>query len=421
MIKVSDFQRDWEKLRERHVFLACSGGVDSMALLHLLKIFTDKLTVLHINYQLRGADSDADEALVREACAASGVPLLTRTFDTRKALEKGGNLQDIARKFRYDWFRELLAQDKQNCIVLGHHRDDQVETFFQHLARKSGIMGMAGMLEDHAGIVRPLLKYTKQEIYAFAQANKIAWREDLSNTESAYTRNKLRNLILPALEKEIPELSASVMVLVQAFQQTQQEIEKKVMPVAEAIAATGNWPLEDFDSRSGEEKAEVLRKLGIRQPFIAEIEKIRFSQKGKKLFVGDYEITREKDALHFELRNGKVQALSQTLNIQPVASLPEIFDKNVLYLDAGKIQGDLQLRTWQLGDRMKPAGLKGSKLISDILKDAKLPAHAKKHVQVVTDDVRILWCVGICVSSEGIATASSSEILKVELTQDFWT
>lgn len=385
-----------------------------MALFHLLLAARFDFSVLHVNYQLRGKDSDADETLVEEVCKKNGVQFYVRKIKTKQILaEKGGNLQDFARKTRYSWFKEILSENEDNCIVLGHHQDDQIETFFQHIARKSGIIGMAGMLENHKGIIRPLLKYSKEAIYAFARENKIEWREDLSNDGNAYTRNKLRNIIIPELEKEIPTLKESVLVMVQAFQQTQKEIESRVHDQIEKIKKSGNWLFADFDPCTDEEKAEILRSIGVRQTFVLELNKIRSSQKGKRLFTDDFEIIREADSIYFTRQ--KTDQPVFHLRVEEINELPQTFDKNSIYLDADKIEGDLQLRKWRTGDRMKPIGMDGSKLISDILTASKLPTNERNEALLLVDDKKILWCVGIKISSLAIATPETSVILKASV------
>lgn len=415
MIRISDFEQKWEQLHENHVFVACSGGVDSMVLLHLLHQIEVKITALHFNYQLRGKASDEDEELVRQTCKKLNVPFLARKADTARILStQGGNLQDVARKLRYAWFREILVQDPSHLVALGHHLDDQVETFFQHIARKSGIAGMAGMLENHNGIIRPLLPYDKETIYAFAQENNIAWREDQSNESNLYTRNKLRNVVLPSIEKAVPDLKESVQILVKAFQQTRKTMEQTISAQVEQLHKTGNWYLEDFDTSTQEEKAEIIGSLGISKSFIREIEKIRFSQKGKKLYIGDFEITREANAIHFQQKEAPPVFI---LNTKLVESLPATFEKSVLYLDAARISGNLQLRTWQKGDRMQPLGMQGSKLVSDILNHAKIPSHQKKHIQVLTDDQRILWIAGIKIAAGITADEATQQILCVTISR----
>lgn len=413
MIRISDFESALLPFQGKKLWLACSGGVDSMVLLYLLHALKCDFSVIHVNYQLRGDDSNKDEELVTNTCEALKIPVFVRRIDTHEILSKqGGNLQDVTRKMRYGWFREIFDAGKENLVVLGHHQDDQVETFFQHIARKSGITGMAGMLGNHGRIIRPLLKYPKASIYAFAREKDISWREDVSNEGNKYTRNKLRNVLIPEMEKTFPDIRKSVVTLVEAFQATQKATEEEVKDQVDAIRKDESWSLEDFDRCSGEEKAEILRNLGIRQTFIPELEKLRNAQKGKKTTVDGYEIVRELTGFSFIQLNKTSEA---KLSIQKVNVLPAVFDQHAIYLDGNKIKGKLRLRTWETGDRMKPIGLNGSKLISDILTGSKISAAQKKRALIVEDDANILWCVGIKVSVFALADENTTEILVVSV------
>lgn len=239
MIKDSDFQNNWSWLKSKNLFLACSGGVDSMVLLHLLVKADFQVSVLHVNYHLRGEDSYNDAQFVKSSCEKLNLPCYLKSVNTNQILqEKGGNLQDVARKIRYNWFNEITEKDPSNFILLAHHNDDQVETFFQHIARKSGILGLAGMLQNYNQIVRPLLNSSKEEILEFAKSNDILWREDKSNIKNDYTRNKLRNILLPEVINQIPTLKDSVLTLVKAFQDTQKDLELKVKPIVFNILET---------------------------------------------------------------------------------------------------------------------------------------------------------------------------------------
>jgi tRNA(Ile)-lysidine synthase len=413
MISLSDFQLRWQALREAKVFLACSGGVDSIVLLHLLQQTGASVSVLHVNYQLRGEASDGDEMLVRNLCLEKDIPFQVRHVDMKKILaENGGNLQEVARAIRYDWFREVLAQDPESWIALGHHADDQVETFFQHLARKSGILGMAGMLERHGRFIRPLLAYDKTEIYTFAHQHALSWREDVSNSGDAYTRNRLRNSILPELYAHIPGLKNSVLTLVEKFQQTQLQLETEVSGQLSEIRATGRWPFVAYDAATPEQIAEILRSLGIRASHVPVIAQLRQSQKGGKVSIDQCNITREQD--HFFL-SWEAENNTFTLHIEVVAELPETFSKETIFLNPLKLHGKLQLRLWKTGDRMQPIGLNGTKLISDILTESGMPSHARAQALVLADDLDIHWCVGLKVGEKACADASTRTIWQVSV------
>lgn len=413
MINVSEIESKWQFLKDKTLYIACSGGVDSITLLHVFAQLNYKVHVLHVNYQLRGTDSTADEEFVCKTCEKLQVPIEIRRVDTSQILrESGGNLQDVARKIRYDWFHEVLEESDAAYVLLAHHADDQVETFFQHIARKSGIIGMAGMLAQNGRIIRPFLHLEKSEILRFAVNNRIFWREDASNLKSDYTRNKLRNLILPGVESHIPALKASVLLLVDAFQETQRQLEHDVKPYVELLQSTGMLTHVQYDSLSEFQLAELLRTLSIRQSAVASIRQLRNAQKGKKISCDGYQIVQEKDAFEFIKSE---TSIAYTLKIDSVEKLPTLFSKDVLYLDADQIRGELILRKWKIGDRISPVGMKGSKLISDVLAESKLKSSERKHALVLTDEEDVLWCVGMKISRKCTVSASSKKLVRVQV------
>lgn len=417
MIKESDFQNNWSWLKNKKLFLACSGGVDSMVLFYLLVKAEFQVSVLHVNYHLRGEDSNNDAQFVKSTCEKLNLPFYLKSVDTKQILqEKGGNLQDVARKIRYDWFHEITDQDADNFILLAHHNDDQVETFFQHIARKSGILGLAGMLENHNQIVRPLLNSSKEEILEFAKSHDILWREDKSNVKNDYTRNKLRNKLLPEVINQIPTLKDSVLTLAKAFQDTQQDLELKVKPIVFIILETKKWSHDNFDQLSEFEQVEVLRSLGIRQTAILELRKLRKSQKGKKIQIDEFDIYQDSDCFMI-LKSELILDKKEVWKVcqRKVEFLPNQFNLNEIYLDLSKIKGELRLRKWQVGDRMKPIGMNGSKLISDILTEAKLPSMEKENALVLVDDEKIIWCVGLKISREAMPNVQSESVVSVWL------
>lgn len=403
------------KNTQQHYFVACSGGVDSMVLLTIFHQLKLNVSALHVNYQLRGNDSEMDQQLIEEFCKQKNIPCHIKQIDLQKQLnEHGGNLQDEARKVRYSFF-ETFKANSDNKIVLGHHADDQVETFFLNLARNSGIMGLACMLPENQDYIRPLLEISKIDIVKYAHSNKIVWREDISNQSNKYSRNKLRNVILPDLKNHIPSLSESVMLMTTIFQESQLEISIQLKPIAEKVKLSHVLAFDEFDLLDEFEKIELLRQLEIPLSLITEVIKLRTAIKGKKLVVTNnsiQEIIHEGAFFYFN------KAIEKTtlpiLQIEQVNSLPNEFSKDILFLDSMKLKGELKIRHWEIGDRMKPIGLKGSKLISDILKDAKIPNHLRPKQFVVHDDEKIVWCVGLCVGREAAVT-SNSEISNVLL------
>jgi tRNA(Ile)-lysidine synthase len=417
-------QKNWAFLSGKKIFLACSGGIDSMTLLALFHACKLDMEVLHVNYQLRGLASEKDQQLVEKVCQQLEIPFHLKRIKLQDHLEKkGGNLQEEARKLRYDFFDQKCALNPTSVLALGHHLDDQIETFFMHIARKSGIMGMACMLEQHQQIIRPLLPFSKEVIRSYALHNKVIWREDESNNTNKYARNLLRNVILPDLLQHSPNLKQSIPLLIQKFQETQLELEHTIFPILGAIKKSQELPFVRYDDFSTEEKIELLRQLGIKTSILRALEKLRNSQKGKKIPLKSatkqtifVEIIRESHSFHF-IKPPCEQEKPPALSIEPVEKLPTIFQSDELYLDAAKIKGELFLRRWKKGDRMKIIGMAGSKLISDILKDAKIPSHLRKNYTVVSDREKVIWCVGLRIDSSAVATRYSKNILKISVVQ----
>jgi tRNA(Ile)-lysidine synthase len=399
----------------KRYFIACSGGSDSMTLLHLFHKLNKNVSAVHINYLLRGDDSEKDQEFVEATCKELGIPCHVKRVDLNRYLdEAGGNLQEQARKVRYSYF-ETFKVKRDHFIVLGHHSDDQVETFFLNLARGGGILGLSAMLPEHDQYLRPLLHYSKEEILEYAQKNNIKWREDSSNAKSDYNRNKLRNVILPELENEIPSLKESVLTLVDAFQSTQRELENTVKELARKVEAERQLFVNEYEKLDEFERIELLRQLDLSPTVADELNKLIHAEKGRKIHLHDSRfqmIIREMDHFYFG-ENEPILILPAILKTT-VDELPSTFSKDEVYLDPAKIRGELAVRTWRIGDRMKPVGLNGSKLISDILTDAKVPHSVRSRQLVLTDDEKILWCVGFAIGREAIAT-KNSQILKVGL------
>jgi len=413
-------KKHWEHLKSKKIFLACSGGVDSMTLLSIFHSLDFDLEVLHVNYNLRGQESVLDKELVEKTCQKLTIPFHLLDIQLQEQLDEfGGNLQEVARNVRYDFFEKFRTKSENNYIALGHHLDDQIETFFMHIARKSGIMGMACMKAENKRFIRPLLSFSKDSIIEFANRNNIEWREDYSNKTNKYKRNILRNILIPELIKSIPTLKDSVKHLTSIFQENQTLIEEKVLILLKDIKKESIISFDLFDSLTNEERIELLRQLNQKPGLLIDLEKIRNSQKGKNIRLEKNEdcpfisISREENCFVFETDNQQFN-LPKIL-IEKVSSLPHEFSKNEIYIDSAKLNGELNLRKWKNGDRMQPIGLKGTKLLSDIIKDAKIPTFKKKDILVLTDQETIIWCVGIRISSSHIADNHSKEIIKITL------
>jgi tRNA(Ile)-lysidine synthase len=392
----------------QRIALACSGGIDSMVLLNALIKSNLRPTVLHVNYHLRGEDSDLDAIFIKSYCSEHGLDYFDLNKDLKSHLKTyGGNLQQEARNVRYDFFDAF--DDGNTKILLAHHADDQIETFFLNLARGGGMMGLSCMLEKNDRYLRPLLPFFKKEIHAYALNENLKWREDVSNEKLDYSRNKLRNVFIPEMETYHPNLKRDVLYLIEKFQENQSALELKIKPIFDALLKTKILEFQIFDFLSHDEIHELLRMFDIKPSYVSRLSELRKKENGKflKLSVSGsngkiQKIFRENGAFRFVLKDDETEITNQ-LVIEKNVQLPKSFDKQVIYLNPEKITGELKLRKWVDGDRIKPIGLSGSKLVSDILKDAKVPLAFRENQWVVHDDKNLLWLVGYAVSREALA------------------
>lgn len=175
------------------LLIACSGGVDSVVLVHLVREMHYEFALAHVNHHTRGAASDGDEAFVRELALVMGVPFYRRDFEHRGE----GNFQNEARTFRYRWLQYLSEMHNYRWVCTAHHLDDQRETFLQKILRGAGAQSLQGIRLTLGNRLRPLLGVPKRELLTYARENHISWRTDASNDSIAYERNYVRSILLP--------------------------------------------------------------------------------------------------------------------------------------------------------------------------------------------------------------------------------
>ena len=406
------------KFQDHHFYIGVSGGVDSMVLLHLLSSH-ENITALHVNYKLRGADSDLDEQHVQNEAFKLNIPLITHQVTTEEKLKmKEGNLQLEARKIRYDFFIKEALNKEKSKIFVAHHLDDQVETFFLQLTRGSGIAGLSGMETQSGNLIRPLLSFSKKEISIYAKENDVMWREDKSNNSLKYLRNRLRNAWIPLLEKNNPNIRKSVFVIQSLLQENLNDIRGDVEKLKIKILHHNKLIFDEFDELSDVFLVELLRSLGLPGSILIELRKLRSAQKGSKINLNDFNVEfdsviRESDFFFFH--SDQDQIIVPDFDVKYVKHLPKEFTKEVIYIDKHKIKGDLSLRLWEIGDKIKPIGINGSKLISDVITDAKIPHYKRKSICILIDSEKVLWCVGLSVDRRAVANLKTKHILKVSI------
>lgn len=195
--------------RGEKVIVTCSGGADSIFLLHILNKLGFECVVAHCNFHLRGEESDRDENFVSEFCKNEGITLLVEHFDTKQfAAENKLSIEMAARELRYNWFEKVRAEYNAGAIAVAHHSDDSIETILLNLLRGTGLKGICGIRPKNGYIVRPLLCVNRKEIEEYLTEQCIGYITDSTNLENEYTRNKIRNIVMPILREINPQIDS---------------------------------------------------------------------------------------------------------------------------------------------------------------------------------------------------------------------
>ena len=396
--------------KDTKIFIAVSGGCDSMTLLTLFNKYHSNIEALHVNYKLRGIESDRDEQMVKDYCQSIKVPFHTFVIDLKKELENsGGNLQDKARQIRYDFFSSHLIKHKQATVALAHHHNDQIENFWMQMARGGGLRAMSGMNEKNKDTLRPFLSFSKRDIELYAKKHKIEWREDRSNTKNNYTRNIWRNVLLPELNESNKQIDDSVSLLQKVFHEQNLEDEQFCKEYLANKDSSFLIEPNEINNFTSNQWLTLLHLLSIPLSFAVPILKLFTSENGKQLKIANAnnlykKIWKEEFGLYFQAETNELNLLPELL-IENIESLPRVFSKSELYIDPTKIDGELILRKWINGERIYPIGVKGSKLISDVLKDAKVPLRLKNDCWVIADDKKVLAVITHCIDRRALLSS----------------
>ena len=450
LLRVSDFLRA-EGLVESDALLVVgvSGGVDSMVLMDVLHRLDVPLLAAHVNYGLRGDESDADEALVRRRCAELGVPLETARYETRSvAEERGLSLQQAARELRYAFFSDVAAAEGASAVAVGHHADDQAETVLLNLFRGTGVTGLAGMPASRPlnrthpiTLIRPLLGERRRDLEAFARAHTVPWREDASNASEDYLRAIVRHRILPlvveTVDDDVSGRIARTAGFVRAYldEVLDPALRARFDACARVLRPGGMLLLEPLRDLAPVWRSRLLlealahwlpgapRDAGT----AARLESLMGAQVGRKLPLVGGIVWREReglrfqptvsdaekhpDVVHIQLDEGVHAVPGGTLTLRRANRPFEVttgpYEATV---DAAAVSSPLVYRPWQNGDVLQPLGMTGHKKVSDVLTDAKVRSSERSVIRVLESDGRILWIPGVRLSEWARVTARSESV-----------
>jgi tRNA(Ile)-lysidine synthase len=413
--------------------VACSGGIDSVVLTHLLHELGYEMVLAHMNYHLRGAESDADARFVEALAQTLQVPFFVESADAKAAADQGGDgLQAAARRLRYAFFERIRTTVGAAYVVTAHQRDDLVETYFGHLLRGSHWKGFTAIPRVNGNVVRPLLHVSRSEIEDFALASNIAFRHDASNDSLHYTRNRIRHELIPLLEDIRPGFTRNTLRQIDQFVEIGQVIDGLVAELAEQMLDLREEGLRIDIEGLGEHPLlrlllqEILNDYGFRARRVDEVIDLMYSDPGHGIYSSTHRILRERDHLlitplpekHSEVveiyrGDDEVHSLMHLIVDElPRSAVAITSDANVALLDADCLTFPLVLRRWQAGDRIRPIGLEGSMKVSDLLVQAKMSTLEKERVCVLLSGEEIAWVPGLRIGESAKIRSSTQVVMR---------
>ena len=417
------------------IYVGFSGGIDSMVLLHVFKQLNFPCIVAHVNFGLRGTESDGDTQLVIQTCGNLSIPCFVKHIDTEKyAIENNLSIQMAAREIRYGFFEEIREAQKASYIATAHHQDDELENFFIYLLRNQLHTAWLGIPMERGNIIRPLLNIPRKLIQEFASKNKVAFRNDSSNASTKYLRNKIRHLLIPELKNEyvsvandfqfISSLSRAESKLYLSNFQTKWETE-----VLETYDKSGlslehvNIPKSFYtnqDNHSGlknkflswgftnNQVNEILNNpINIGSHWIGREFVLYTNRNGLTLKQRNItEITETKIRVNEVVYFGNFQINMVEINLDQV----DFNEPNCYYFNSLIGNEELTFRSWKIGDKMQPLGMKGTKKVSDIFINSKIDNDRKNDFPILVSNVEIFAILGLRRSSHFLLGESETAI-----------
>ncbi len=426
----------------KKILLAVSGGIDSMCMAEIFvrRYPSDCLAIAHCNFNLRGNESDGDEALVRMWTEKHGLKCHVRSFDTRGfAAERGVSIEMAARELRYRWFAELCVSEGYDEVAVAHNANDNAETLILNILRGSGMKGLSGMsqLSDipyaeglNAKLVRPLLEMTRKQIEGFALANGVIYRNDSTNFSSEYKRNMLRNEVFPVFERVNPSairtLNREMKYFAEAGEIVSDWAEEQIRNILSSYPEDGCRSDVRISYASLKSRKHwryllyhILEPYGFNSSTLASLEDLLSSDRtisGKRFESEDYVVLTERESLHIVAKadiaamagndvRPVIPGLTSDL-IMPVraagtyrfngrsfkvdvlewsSDMPLKQPEGVLIFDAAKLHFPFVLRRWNEGDWLIPLGMRGKKKVSDLFADLKYDSFMKASAVMIAD------------------------------------
>lgn len=471
--KVREYIRKHQILDAKGLHIAAlSGGADSVALLLILRELGYRVAAAHCNFHLRGDESNRDEEFVHELCEALSVPLHLSHFNTREyASLHHISIEMAARKLRYAWFEQLRNDIGADDICVAHHRDDSVETLLMNLIRGTGIHGLTGIRPVNGRVKRPLLCLSKEEIEQYLNTKGQTYVTDSTNLDDDALRNRVRHHLIPLLQNLNPQASANMARTAEHLTEAAKIYDAAIGERRNSVVSAAPDRITiDIDALKRAPSApcllhEIIRDYGFTPAQIDDI--MGCEQSGKIFMSADYDLIIDRGQIIIEPRTGpmspmtipmegtyalpggsrlrvateevselsdvrkldegKVSSKQEQSNLLELSSGRKLTEgkgvttivskeRNTATLDASAVTFPLVIRSAAAGDRFRPFGMHGSKLVSDYLTDRKVNVLDKRRARVVTDaNGNIVWLVGERTDDRFRVKGTTRRVLRLSL------
>ena len=424
-------ENKFPELKTSKFLLACSGGIDSVVLAHLCANTNLDFELAHCNFNLRAEESSKDAEFVQDLANELNKKIHITNFDTigYVGLNKV-SVQIAARELRYEWFAKIQEENTIKYLVTAHHADDDLETFIINLSRGTGIDGLKGIPSNTSNIKRPLLKFSQEQIMIFSQTHKLEWREDQSNEDTKYLRNKIRHQIVPLLKELHPSFLDNFIKTQQYLEQTAAIAQNTIESVKENLFVPERGAI-----KISIEKLQSLQPLkgyihGLFKSYgFTEWENVvdlLTAMSGKEIHSDSHRLLKDRAYL---LLAPLQKVLQETFNIledtsfikEPISIKIEVVvaltkaSLHTLYVDKEKLKYPLTIRKWKKGDYFYPFGMHGKKKLAKFFKDEKIDVLSKEKQWLLCSENQIVWVIGKRADNRFKVNSETKNILKFDV------
>ncbi len=430
---------------KKKTLLAVSGGIDSVVMCHLFQEAGLAFAIAHANFQLRGEEAEGDEQFVQSIAASYSVDFFSKKFDTLNyAAEKNISVQVAARELRYEWFLKLLTNSEIKTgkqlhkVATAHHLNDNIETILFNFTKGAGIRGLRGIPVNQNKVIRPLLFASREDIELYCAAHQLSFRTDSSNSSDKYTRNKIRNNIIPLLKEINPSLEETLSDKIELLGYLENlydsDVKKKANQLFLHRGSDIYIPLLKLKKTAGAKQVlfELLKQYGFNSAQTQDIYEATDAEAGKQFLSTKARVIKDRrffiltelkklnDSIqHIYEGNGELKVHEQVLSFSTTGMNPNIkFNnpKSVAMLDKSKLEFPLIVRHWKVGDYFYPFGMKlKKKKLKKFFADEKIAVHQKEKIVVVESNKKIVWVAGYRIDERYKITSNTTDVFKMEI------